>query len=470
MSHAFAPPFEFDAAELLEAVSGTVDGAIGSGPWRVVTDSRHAHPGTLFVALSGDHFDGHRFVDGVLGRGGTGVVVAADHPSARAELPHGCFRIRVADTLTALGELARWVRRTADVPVVGITGSAGKTTTKEMIAAALQSEGEGLATAGNFNNLVGLPVTLLRLAPEHRWMVLEMGMSAAGEIRALARIAEPTIRVITNVAPAHLEFFGDLDAVARAKGELFEDANPGHVLIANADDPRSALFPRPEGVREIRFGADPSADVRILRVDPRDLDGSRTTISVLGDEVSCDLPLPGRHNAHNAAAALAVAWAAGVTPRSAADALGEMRIAGGRMQIETVGGVQVIDDTYNANPRSVAAALETLVSGHWSGRSVAVLGDMFELGDAGPDLHRQVGEVAAGLGIDLLLALGALSRETVEAATSAGASRAEWYEEVTQICDRLSDFLRPGDRLLVKGSRGMRMERVIDGWKETVAC
>ena len=470
MSQEFAPPFEFDSEALLDAISGSVDGTVGPGPWRIVTDSRQARPGTLFVALSGDRFDGHQFVDSVLTVGGTGVVVAADHPAAGAPLPEGSFRIRVSDPLTALGELARWVRRTVDVPVVGVTGSAGKTTTKEMIAAALQSLGSGLSTAGNFNNLVGLPVTLLRLTPHHRWMVLEMGMNAAGEIRTLARIAEPTIRVITNVAPAHIEFFGDLDAVARAKGELFEDASPGDLLVTNADDPRSALFPRPDGIREIRFGADPSADVRILRVDPRDLDGSRALLSVLGDEVSCDLPLPGRHNVLNAAAALAVAWAAGVPPQAAAAALGETHITGGRMRIETVGGVQLIDDTYNANPRSVAAALETLVSGQWSGRSVAVLGDMFELGDAGPDLHREVGEMAAGLGVDLVLALGSLSRATVEAAVAAGVSGAEWYEEVAQICDRLSEFLRPGDRLLVKGSRGMRMERVIDGWKETVAC
>jgi len=470
MSREFAPPFEFDAEALLDAVSGDLDGTIGPGPWQIVTDSREARPGTLFVALSGDRFDGHAFVDPVLGVGGTGVIVAGDHPVASAPMPAGAFRLRVSDPLDALGELARWVRRTASVPVVGLTGSAGKTTTKEMIAATLQPLGVGLSTAGNFNNLVGLPVTLLRLAPEHRWMVLEMGMNAAGEIRALARIAEPTIRLITNVAPAHIEFFGDLDAVARAKGELFEDARPGDVLVTNADDSRSALFPRPDSVREIRFGADPAADVRILRVDPRGLEGSRATISVLGDEVTCDVPLPGRHNVHNAAAALAVAWAAGLTPQVAADALAATRTTGGRMRIETVGGVQVIDDTYNANPRSVAAALETLVSGQWSGRSVAVLGDMFELGDAGPDLHRGVGEVAAGLGVDLVLALGSLSRETVEAALCAGVARAEWYEEVSQVCDRLSEFLRPGDRLLVKGSRGMRMERVIDGWKENVAC
>jgi len=376
----------------------------------------------------------------------------------------------VAEPLVSLGELARWVRRTADVPVVGLTGSAGKTTTKEMVAATLRSLGSGLSTTGNFNNLVGLPVTLLRWAPQHRWMVLEMGMNAAGEIRALSRIAEPTIRLITNVAPAHLEFFGDLDAVARAKGELFEDARPGDVLVTNADDPRSALFPRPEGVREVRFGADPSSDVRILRSDARDLDGSRALITVFGEEVDCDVPLPGRHNVLNAAAALAAAWVAGVPPQDAAEALAETRTAGGRMGIESIAGVQVIDDTYNANPRSVAAALETLVSGQWSGRSVAVLGDMLELGDAGPDLHREVGEVAAALGVDLVLALGPLSREIVDGARAAGAARAEWYGEIPPVCDRLSEFLEPGDRLLVKGSRGMRMERVIDGWKETVAC
>ena len=470
MSEIFAPPYAFDAEALQVAVSGSFDGEVGEGPWRITTDSRLVQPGTLFVALHGDRFDGHDFVPGVLEKGRVGVVVDGDHPAATLPLPANAFRIRVADPLEALGEFARWVRRTRDVPVVALTGSAGKTTTKEMIAALLRHQGPGLATEGNFNNLVGLPMTLLRSRPEDRWMVLEMGMSAAGEIRDLARIAEPTVRVITNVAAAHLEFFGDLQAVARAKGELFEEARRGDLLVSNADDSRSALFPRPPGVRELRFGAGPGADVRVLCSESLGLDGSRAIISVLGTEVFCEIPLPGRHNVTNAAAALAVAWGVGVPLESTPEALAGLRPAGARMRVETVRGVQVIDDTYNANPRSAEAALETLVGGRGAGHCVAVLGDMLELGQAGPDLHRGVGEAAASLGVDLLLGLGPLSRETVAGAVEAGIPDAEWMEDSEAAVERLLEALSRGDRLLVKGSRGMQMEQVIEGWKEKLGC
>ena len=470
MSNAFAPPYEFDAVALPEAVSGSFEGDAGVSRWRVTTDSRQADRGVLFVALKGDRFDGHDFVPGVLERPGAGVVVAADHPAARAPLPAGTLRIVVADTLAALGELARWIRRSAEVPVVGLTGSSGKTTTKEMVAAMLSRTGPGLATEGNLNNLVGLPLTLLRLQPEHGWMVLEMGMSASGEIRTLAGIGEPTIRVITNVAAAHLESFGDLDAVARAKGELFEDARPGDLLITNADDPRSSLFPRPAGTLEVRFGASPGADVRVLHVDSMDLAGSRARIAVHGTEVQVHVPLPGRHNVLNASAALAAAWAAGVPMDEAAAALAEIRPTGGRMRVVRLGTIQVIDDSYNANPRSVAAALETLVSGEAEGACRAVLGDMLELGVTSPELHRQVGETAASLGVDQLLAVGPLSRHTVDGALEGGMKDARHLADADAVVDLLSTELRAGDRVLVKGSRGMRMERVVKGLKETMAC
>ncbi len=467
---AFAPPYEFAPSDLAEAVSGSVEGALGDAPWRVTTDSRLAGPGVLFVALKGDRFDGHDFVEAVLKQRGAGVLVAADHPAAATELPEGTLRVAVADTLAALGEMARWVRRTADVPVVGLTGSSGKTTTKEMVAAMLSRSGPGLATEGNLNNLVGLPLTLLRLEPEHGWMVLEMGMSASGEIRSLAGIGEPTIRVITNVAAAHLESFGDLAAVARAKGELFEDARRGDLLVTNADDPRSSLFPRPEGTREVRFGASPGADVRVLQVDALDLDGSTARISVHGEEVRLLVPLPGRHNVLNACAALAVAWAAGVPMEAAADALAGLQPTGGRMRVVRMGAIQVIDDSYNANPRSVTAALETLVGGRTEGRTTAVLADMLELGATSPDLHREVGETAAGLGVDQLLAVGPLSRNTVQGALDAGLAHARHLEDTEEVVDLLLSQLQPGDRVLVKGSRGMRMERVVQGLEERMAC
>lgn len=470
MNTSFAPPFQFAGPQLLAAVNGGVEGVFTEGPWTVTTDSREASSGRIFIALAGENFDGHRFVPEVWGHEGAGAIVASSAPSMPASVPLGCFRITVEDTLAALGDLALAARRTAEVPVIGLTGSSGKTTTKEMLASILSVSSPGLATRGNFNNLVGLPMTLLRLRPEHSWMVLEMGMNAPGEIRRLSEIGEPTIRLITNVAPAHLERIGTADDVAHAKGELFETARAGDLLVVNADDPRSTLFPRPMGTREIHFGEAPAADVRIIRSELRGWQGSRTWLSLSGRELECEIPLPGRHNVHNAAAAAAAAWAAGSSESAIQEGLASVAPVAGRMSVTDVAGVALLDDAYNSNPRSVVAALETLVSAN-GGRRVAVLADMLELGPTGPQLHTEVGNKAADLGVDLLVATGPLSRHTVAGAASAGMDqRAVWCEGTEEVVDLLDGWLVDGDRVLVKGSRGMRMERVIDGLKERRSC
>ncbi len=470
MNTSFAPPFKFAGPQLLAAVNGGVEGVFGEGDWTVTTDSRQAESGRIFIALAGENFDGHRFVPDVLDREGTGVLVAADHAPDPEALPPGHIRITVDDTLHALGDLALEARRTAEVPVIGLTGSSGKTTTKEMLASILGLTSPGLATRGNYNNLVGLPMTLLRLRPEHAWMVLEMGMNAPGEIRRLSQIGEPTIRLITNVAPAHLERIGTADDVARAKGELFETARAGDLLVVNADDPRSSIFPRPIGTREIHFGEAPAADVRIIRSELQGWRGSRTWLSLSGRELECEIPLPGRHNIHNAAAAAAAAWAAGSSVEAIREGLAAVVPVAGRMSVVELGEVVLLDDAYNSNPRSATAALETLVSAN-GGRRVAVLADMLELGPTGPELHAEVGNKAADLGVDLLVATGPLSHHMVDAAADAGMEqRAIWCEDVEEIVDLLDGWLTDGDRVLVKGSRGMRMERVIDGLKERRSC
>ncbi len=472
-SATFAPPFAFDGPTLVKALRGKVRGELGAGPYTVTTDSRLCDTGRIFVALAGDRFDGHDFVPAVLDAGAPGVVVAAGHPAADGPLPPGRFLIAVDDTLRGLGRLGNWVRRQTDVPVVGLTGSSGKTTTKEMIASMLEAAGgRGLSTRGNLNNEIGLPLTLLRWRDEYRWMVLEMGMSAEGEIRRLAEIAEPSIRLITNVAPAHLEHFDDLSAVARAKGEMFEGAQSGDLLVSNADDPRSVHFPRPAGAREIRFGENPTADVRVVRVEPSGEFGHRVWLSMMGQELEVELDLPGRHNVENAAAAAAVAWAAGVPADAIAAGLGATRLPAGRMAALDLGGIRVLDDSYNANPRSVRAALQTLASGGARGRRIAVLGDMLELGPTGPELHREVGGIAADEGIDLLVTVGALSWHTMEGAVEGGMEESAvlWREDAADVVELLRQELVPGDRLLVKGSRGMRMERVVAGLKEELGC
>ncbi|MDP7114307.1 MAG: UDP-N-acetylmuramoyl-tripeptide--D-alanyl-D-alanine ligase, partial [Myxococcota bacterium] len=372
MNSPFAPPFRFDGRDLPGIVGGELRGEVAAGRWRVTTDSRLATADRLFIALAGERFDGHDFVAKVLEDAATGAVVAADHPVARIDPPAGRFLITVDDPLRALGALAAWVRASVSVPVLGLTGSSGKTTTKEMIAAVMSGGSRGLATQGNLNNEIGLPLTLLHWQEDMRWMALEMGMSAAGEIRRMAEIAQPTIRLITNVAPAHLENFADLEAVAGAKGELFEGAHPGDLLVSNADDPLAALFPRPEGAREIRFGTNPTADVRIVKVEPRGDYGHRIWLSMIGQELVVDLGLPGRHNVENVAAAAAVTWAAGVPLDSIVGGLENVRLPAGRMAALTLGDVLVFDDSYNANPRSMKAALRTLTSGSRQGRCVAV--------------------------------------------------------------------------------------------------
>ncbi len=472
MSSPFAPPHAFDGPTLVQVVRGKVRGELGPGPYRVTTDSRLAEPGRIFFALRGERFDGHDFVPGALEAEGAGVVVAAGAEVASRDPGAGRFAISVDDPLKALSRLARWVRRQAEVPVVGLTGSSGKTTTKEMIAAMMGEGGPGLATSGNLNNLIGLPLTLLRWGDELGWMVLEMGMSAPGEIRRLAEIAEPSIRLITNIAPAHLENFENLAAVARAKGELFEASREGDLLITNADDPYAADFPRPAGTREIRFGENPTADVRVVKVEPFGDHGHAIWLSLIGQELKVELSLPGRHNVENVTAAAAVAWAAGVPLQAIADGVRKVRLPAGRMAALTVGGVVVFDDSYNANPRSVRAALRTLTAGERTGRRVAVLGDMLELGPTGPALHREVGETAARLGVDLLVAVGPLSWHAMEGAQEAGMTgeRALWREDADEVAELLVHELVPGDRLLVKGSRGMRMERVIAALKEELAC
>ncbi len=472
MNSPFAPPFRFDGRDLPGIVGGELRGEVAAGRWRVTTDSRLATADRLFIALAGERFDGHDFVAKVLEDAATGAVVAADHPVARIDPPAGRFLITVDDPLRALGALAAWVRASVSVPVLGLTGSSGKTTTKEMIAAVMSGGSRGLATQGNLNNEIGLPLTLLHWQEDMRWMALEMGMSAAGEIRRMAEIAQPTIRLITNVAPAHLENFADLEAVAGAKGELFEGAHPGDLLVSNADDPLAALFPRPEGAREIRFGTNPTADVRIVKVEPRGDYGHRIWLSMIGQELVVDLGLPGRHNVENVAAAAAVTWAAGVPLDSIVGGLENVRLPAGRMAALTLGDVLVFDDSYNANPRSMKAALRTLTSGSRQGRCVAVLGDMLELGPTGPALHREIGRLAAELRVDRLVAVGPLSWHAMEGALAAGMPTecALWREDADEVAGLLRDDLRPDDRLLVKGSRGMRMERVVTALKEELGC
>jgi UDP-N-acetylmuramoyl-tripeptide--D-alanyl-D-alanine ligase len=430
-----------------ERASGTVTG--------VSTDSRSLRSGDLFVPLRGPRFDGHDFMVQAV-RGGASVCLSEE---VIAGLPVPV--IRVADTLQALGDLAAAVRQDFDGPVVAITGSSGKTSTKEMLAGILSLRGPGLKTEGNFNNLIGLPHTLFRLETEHGWAVLELGMSARGEIARLAEICRPAIGIVTNVGPAHLETLHNLEGVARAKGELFAALPAGGTAVINGDDLRVLQLPVANGVRRLIYGCGPDAEVRAEDVTV-DGQGVRFRLLLAEGNWPVRLSVPGRYNVHNALAAAAAAHALKMSGAQIVEGLERFRSCAGRMEVaELASGATLLEDFYNANPLAVEAALKALDELPGSGRRIAVLGDMLELGEAAADLHRQTG-LNASKCADLLILLGDRAEDTAAGARQGGmAPQSVWvvksHEEAVQL---LGDLLRPGDRVLVKGSRGMTMEKI----------
>ena len=425
----------------------------------VSTDSRSLPSGSLFVALRGERFDGHAFVDSAIQKGAKAVLVERAHIG---ETEHVAVpRLLVSDTLRALGQIASIARTRLGHKVVGITGSNGKTTTKELTAAALGALGAVYRTQGNMNNLIGVPLTLLRWPAEAGLAVLEMGMSVPGEMARLTRIAKPDVGVITNVAQAHLQGLGDVTAVARAKGELFANLHMGAVAVVNDDDPwikkvcADVLAGRPQ----VSFGTRNGCDVRLLGCDPNP-PGVLVMLEVHGELLACKLPLVGRHNGLNAAAALAVALALDIDARAAARSMETVSPPASRLQVIKTKRWHLLDDTYNANPGSMQAAFSALADLAGSNRRVAVLGDMFELGETAPALHEEVGRAAASSGIDWIVGMGELAPHTVAGAASQGA-RAAAFGTLDGLLAALEAGLRPGDWVLVKGSRAMRMERVV---------
>jgi UDP-N-acetylmuramoyl-tripeptide--D-alanyl-D-alanine ligase len=379
--------------------------------------------------------------------------------------------IQVPDTLTALGDLAAARRREFSGPVIGLTGSTGKTTTKEMVADILALTGPGLKTEGNFNNLVGLPLTLFRLQDDHQWVVLEMGMSARGEIARLTEIAEPFVGIVTNVGPAHLETLLNIEGVLRAKGELFAAMKPGSIAVVNADDERVSRLPVANGVRRICFGLGPDAQVRAENI----VATGRTLMFDLllsGERRPVRMQVAGRHNVYNALAAAAAASALDVAGELVVRGLEAFRPSPGRMEVVSVrNDILILEDSYNANPLSVKAALTTLDDLGGEGRRVAVLGDMLELGKTSAELHREIGQ-AAGRRVDLLVLLGQMAAEVAAGAREVGLTEdqiviAGSHEEAITCLRRC---LQGGDRVLVKGSRGMKMEKISGALRAEDEC
>ncbi|MBI4313364.1 MAG: UDP-N-acetylmuramoyl-tripeptide--D-alanyl-D-alanine ligase [Candidatus Omnitrophica bacterium] len=443
------------AENILETVHGRlIQGDPGRNFDRVVIDSRVATPNDLFVALPGRRFDGHKFLQQVAGYGGAGVLVAQGRASEAAGIP---WVAEVPETLQALGQLAHLQRRTLRAPVFAIAGSSGKTTTKEMLAHILKERRSTVASIGTQNNAIGVPLTLLRACAEDEVVVVEAGTNHFGELDHLGRMIEPTVSVITGIGPAHLEFFGSLEGVARAKWELIEAMGPVGTAVLNMDDPylRNAAVGWPG--RIVWFGTDRKADILVEPL-AEEAWGIR---GLINRRYPIRLPLPGQHNLLNAAAAIACAQMAGIEPSEAALALASMIPPRGRLERQIVGGVRFINDAYNANPASARSAVEALLQ--WAGpnRRFIVFGDMRELGNEGNRYHSELGAWMGQLPIDGLLTLGSLAQHLSCAARASGLSRIWHCNSVDELGGRLGNLLQPGDVVLIKGSRAMQMERVI---------
>jgi UDP-N-acetylmuramoyl-tripeptide--D-alanyl-D-alanine ligase len=433
-------------------------GAIRGGPnivfTGVSTDTRSLQRGDLFVALRGERFDGHTFVDAAFAAGAAAAMVDTRAAQARSDRP----LLVVTDTRLALGRLAATWRERFTLPLIAVTGSNGKTTVKEMLAAVLRENAGAhsvLATEGNLNNDIGMPLTLLRMRPEHKYAVIEMGMNHLGEIRYLTQLARPEVALVNNAGTAHIGELGSREGIARAKGEIYEGLRPGGVALVNADDDFAELWREMNsGRRIVDFGIERPAAVSAQY--EMGLDGTLVTIRTPQTQYLVQLNVPGAHNVRNALAAAAVAHVLGVRPAIVAAALCNYAGTGGRLQRKpSRSGATFIDDTYNANPDSVAAAIDVLALA--SGKRVLVLGDMGELGAQGEQLHCEVGAHARHAGIDRLFTLGNLS----QAAARSFGPRAQHFTELDALCSALDALLDKDTTVLVKGSRFMRMERVV---------
>ena len=423
-------------------------------------DSRTIQPGELFFAVQGERLDGHDFVNQALEHGAVSAVVRKD---LLARFPVKTCLLAVDDTLLALQTLATAVRRVWGKPVVGVTGSAGKTTTKEAIAHVLASRYLVLKSEGNFNNHFGLPLMLLKLELEQEIAVIEMGMSHAGEIAALAKIAQPEIGVVTVVAPVHLEYFSSVAEIARAKYELIESLPAGGTAVLNADDEYVSQFGRDFRGKVVLYGTRHPADVRAENIESRGAEGSVFDVVVGAEREGAWLPLVGLHNISNALAAVAVALDRGISLSSAVAALATLKPADKRGQVVQVGNIRVINDCYNSNPKALEAMVEALATMP-AKRRIVVAGEMLELGPGGEQLHRSAGIHIAEKHLDVLIGVRGLAQHMVDAAKGKG-MRAEFVSTPEEAGEWLARETCEGDVVLLKASRGVKLEKALEKWK-----
>ena len=446
--------------ELCKAVNGELI-AGDKGEFKGVSiDSRKIDAGQLFFAIIGERLDGHQFVESAFENGGSGAIVER---KVDLELKPGQFMVKVEDTTQALQELAHYYRnKFSDLKVVGITGSAGKTTTKDMTAAVLSQKYNTLKTKGNLNNYYGLPLTLFQLNSEHQVLVVEMGMSNLKEIELLATLAEPQIGIVTNVGYSHLENLKTIDNVAKAKQELVENLSGEKIAVLNGDDNR--VVEMAELADKVYFyGEREDAEFRLVDFKEEGLQGSKMDFRAFGTRYSFQLPLPGEHNAYNALAAIAVGNILDMNFADIQQGLMSFEPSAMRMDIQHLDSdITILNDAYNANPDSMKASLKVLSRSE--GRNIAVLGDMLELGEYAEESHREIGQFAAQLGIDQIIVKGEFKDIVADGAKQVGytGDKVTTYQDNQGIIEKLNAIIQPGDTILIKGSRGMAMEGIVD--------
>ncbi|NQT75334.1 MAG: UDP-N-acetylmuramoyl-tripeptide--D-alanyl-D-alanine ligase [Candidatus Omnitrophica bacterium] len=431
----------------------------------VSTDTRRLKGGELFVAIKGERFDGHNFILDAVSRGAGGILVQEGCiTNSNFKIPDISF-ISVLDSIKALGSIANLHRSRFEVPLIGITGSNGKTTTKEMIAAILSKRFSVLKNFGTENNHIGVPLTLMRLRPEHKVAVLEMGANHLGEIRRLSEVARPTMAVITNIGPSHLEYLKDTKTVLKAKCEILEylDKDKGAKVVLNADD--ELLDSVKTKLKTITFGLDKAYD---FYADKLNLEPDGINFRLNGKhEIS--LGVVGRHNVYNVLGAIAASWDFGVTIDEIREALSEFRVPNMRMEVKRIGDIRIINDSYNSNPLSMKTAIESLKDITTKGRKILVAGDMLELGNLAGRFHHLVGRQAAESGIDLIVAVGKLAEHVSKGAQEAGMNekKIKLCNLTKEACGAVANLIKKGDTILVKGSRAMKMEQIVEELERT---
>ncbi len=424
-------------------------------------DSRTLQPGDLFFAVKGERLDGHDYVEAALTKGAVAAVVERTHESRYS----GKSQVLVVeDSLVALQRLSGAVRRLWGKPLIGVTGSAGKTTTKECIAHVLGTRYRVLKSQGNLNNHFGMPLQLLKLEPEDDLAVVEMGMSHAGEISALAKLAQPDCGVVTMVAPVHLEFFDSIAGIARAKYELIESLHPSGLAVLNADDEYVSQFGRDFHGKVVTFGIHKPADVRAERIESQGPKGSAFDIVIDDQRVRAASPLLGEHNIYNALSGVAVGLQYGVPLRQAAESLATLSPGDKRGEILSISGATVINDCYNSNPKALESMVRALAEMP-AQRRIVVAGEMLELGPAAAAMHRDAGQRMAQHGVDFLLGVRGLAQAMVDGASASGL-RAEFVESPEAAGEWLKREIKAGDVVLLKASRGVRLERALQVWKK----